>query len=69
LKAIEKWDGKLPMYQGGAGPIPFLGKHSKYSLRWRSRWRREPQGNASDTGTKMSKETTNHVSMQHLDII
>ena len=24
LKAIEKWDGKLPTYQGGSSPIPFL---------------------------------------------
>ncbi|MCL2220325.1 MAG: prohibitin family protein [Chitinispirillia bacterium] len=24
LKAIEKWDGKLPVYNGGSGPIPFL---------------------------------------------
>jgi regulator of protease activity HflC (stomatin/prohibitin superfamily) len=24
LKAIEKWDGKLPVYTGGNGPMPFL---------------------------------------------
>jgi hypothetical protein len=24
LKAIEKWDGKLPVYTGGNGPLPFL---------------------------------------------
>jgi regulator of protease activity HflC (stomatin/prohibitin superfamily) len=24
LKAIEKWDGKLPTYTGGSGPIPFM---------------------------------------------
>jgi regulator of protease activity HflC (stomatin/prohibitin superfamily) len=24
LKAIEKWDGKLPAYMGGNGPVPFL---------------------------------------------
>jgi regulator of protease activity HflC (stomatin/prohibitin superfamily) len=24
LKAIEKWDGKLPLYTGGNGPLPFL---------------------------------------------
>jgi regulator of protease activity HflC (stomatin/prohibitin superfamily) len=24
LKAIEKWDGKLPIYTGGNGPMPFL---------------------------------------------
>lgn len=24
LKEIEKWDGKLPTYMGGAGPVPFM---------------------------------------------
>jgi len=24
LKAVEKWDGKLPVYTGGNGPMPFL---------------------------------------------
>jgi len=24
LKAIERWDGKLPTYTGGSGPIPFI---------------------------------------------
>jgi len=24
LKAIERWDGKLPTYNGGSGPLPFL---------------------------------------------
>jgi len=24
LKAVEKWDGKLPVYHGGSGPLPFL---------------------------------------------
>jgi regulator of protease activity HflC (stomatin/prohibitin superfamily) len=24
LKAIEKWDGKLPVYTGGGGPLPFI---------------------------------------------
>ncbi len=24
LKAIERWDGKLPLYTGGNGPMPFL---------------------------------------------
>jgi regulator of protease activity HflC (stomatin/prohibitin superfamily) len=24
LKAIERWDGKLPIYTGGNGPMPFL---------------------------------------------
>lgn len=24
LKAVEKWDGKLPQYFGGTGPLPFL---------------------------------------------
>lgn len=24
LKAIERWDGKLPLYTGGNGPLPFL---------------------------------------------
>lgn len=24
LKAIEKWDGKLPMYSGSNGPLPFI---------------------------------------------
>lgn len=24
IKAIEKWDGKLPTYFGGSGPLPFL---------------------------------------------
>jgi len=24
LKAIEKWDGRLPTYTGGNGPMPFL---------------------------------------------
>lgn len=24
LKAIEKWDGKLPTYNGGSGPLPIL---------------------------------------------
>jgi len=24
LKGIEKWDGKLPVYTGGSGPVPFL---------------------------------------------
>jgi len=24
LKAIEKWDGKLPTYTGGNGPLPFI---------------------------------------------
>lgn len=25
LRAIEAWDGHLPTYMGGAGPLPFLG--------------------------------------------
>lgn len=24
LKQLEKWDGKLPVYMGGSGPMPFL---------------------------------------------
>lgn len=24
LQAIEKWDGKLPNYMGGSGPVPFV---------------------------------------------
>jgi regulator of protease activity HflC (stomatin/prohibitin superfamily) len=24
LKEIEKWDGKLPTYMGGSGPVPFM---------------------------------------------
>ncbi len=25
LRAVEKWDGKLPTYTGGAAPLPFIG--------------------------------------------
>lgn len=25
LRAVEKWDGKLPTYTGGNGPLPFIG--------------------------------------------
>ena len=25
LRAVEKWDGKLPTYNGGNGPLPFIG--------------------------------------------
>jgi len=25
LRAVEKWNGQLPTYMGGSGPMPFLG--------------------------------------------
>ena len=24
LKAVERWDGKLPVYMGGSAPVPFI---------------------------------------------